>query len=713
MTRVVAIGEVMIELAGGADDQWHAGVAGDTLNTLWYMRAGLDPLRDSVDYVTALGTDSQSDRIIRRIREAGIGTQHIRRLEGRLPGLYMIEERDGDRAFLYWRGQSAARALASAPEALRLALRDADMVYLSGITLAILPDADLLSLINLLDAARAAGSTIAFDPNIRPALWPDPIRMRQVLTDMAARADIVLPSFDDEAAAFGDTDPAATVARYRAAGAAEVVVKDGGRAVHLSDGTTVPVNAAQVVDATGAGDSFNGSYLTARASGESMRAAAEAGNAIASQVVKARGAIIPMPHDLSWRIDAAEIGVRAAGRFVSTRLPRWLKIALPGGSGPAPVIEAVDQVGPVTTLSQCRAAFTLAHLYDATRDADLLAAALRIHHFAAASLRDADGGYRVAVAPDGTPLDAPEAQARRSYDQSFALLALAELHRVAPDVVPQGELAACWSFIETHLVDPATGALWEDDRGAGNSAMRAQNPHMHMLEALLVAFDVTGDAVWLTRAEGMVKVATTYFIDDATGSIREWVGPDLSPLPGGEGGRREPGHQFEWAWLLRRYARMSGDQKPIELARRLQSFAETHGMRRDGPMKDASYDAVDASGAVTEDTHLLWPLTEAGKLYADLAANGEDDDAAWKVHRIAGMIFGRYFAPGTAPRWVNQLDARGDVVWDVALTRLLYHVAIFLTEGSRAGFWVLDGQDGMPAVETIPAPSEFSREEIL
>lgn len=386
----------------------------------------------------------------------------------------------------------------------------------------------------------------------------------------------------------------------------------------------------------------------------------------------------------------ADTGERAAARFASHRIPAWLALALPAGDGPAPVIEALGEDGPRTALVQCRTVFTLAHLSRLTARPELLGAAHRIHGFVTAHLRDDDGGCRVAVAHDGAPLDDPQSRLRRSYDQSFALLALAALLRAGSDRVTEDDLEALWIFIGTHLTDARTGALREDDRDAAGAAIRAQNPQMHMLEALLEAHEATGQPVWLERAGVLVGLAERYFIDPASGSIREFVGPELEPLGGAQGARREPGHQFEWAWLLRRYAQATGNPAPIAAARRMQAFAEAHGIRRDGPLAGAPLDALDASGAPCEATHLLWPLTEAGKLYAMLSET--DATAGARTLAIADLIFGRYFAPGDAPHWVNQLDGEGRVIWDTALSRLLYHVALFVTEGGRAGLWRLDGQ---------------------
>ncbi len=302
--QLLAIGECMIEMSGGQDGCWRMGYAGDTLNTLWYARAGLDPADGSVGYFTALGQDGFSDRIVSFLEAAGISTGAIRRIPDRRPGLYMIEQKDGDRTFTYWRETSAARALADDPDALHAAMAGARMIYLSGITLAILTAEGRARLFAALRDARLDGARVAFDPNIRPALWSNEKEMCDAIMAAAGLSDIVLPSFEDEARWFGDANPAACAARYRAAGAVEVAVKDGPGPLTLVDDTgwsQVPVpRAAKVVDATGAGDSFNGGYLAARLRGLAPADASRAGIAIAARVIAAHGAIVDLSETSRW-----------------------------------------------------------------------------------------------------------------------------------------------------------------------------------------------------------------------------------------------------------------------------------------------------------------------------------------------------------------------------------------------------------------------------
>ena len=298
MKRFVSVGECMVEMSGGEDGQYRLGYAGDTLNTAWYARARL-PQGWDVDYTTALGDDLYSQQMVDFFDGAGIGIGHIQKIPGRRPGLYLIHQAEGDRHFTYWRGQSAARAMADVPGALNDALAGADVAYFSGISLAILPPRGRGKLMQAIHRAKEAGARVAFDPNERPALWTSPRVMGSTITAAAILADVVLPTFPDEAALFGDASPEAVAQRYLSWGAEEVVVKNGAEPAFVAsreaEGWVAPKPGAVSVDPTGAGDSFNGAYLAARAQGASPLEAADAAHGLAAQVIGHRGALVP--HD--------------------------------------------------------------------------------------------------------------------------------------------------------------------------------------------------------------------------------------------------------------------------------------------------------------------------------------------------------------------------------------------------------------------------------
>jgi len=299
---IVSIGECMLELSGldnqnRGGSEWRMGFAGDTLNTLWALRALTAPERPAT-YVSAFGDDPFSRDQIAFFAANGIGIAESPIIPGARPGLYAITLTGAERSFTYWRNDSAARQLASHPVRLAKSLEGQALVYFSGITLAILEPAARTVLIDAVGAARKAGSLVAFDANYRARLWASAEIARAAVDEALSVADIALPTFPDEQSLYGDTSPEATARRLAAAGVGEIVVKNGDLpACVCHDGRmqTVPaVHVPSPVDTTGAGDSFNGSYLAARLAGLPPLDATRKAHAVAAAVVQVRGALAPV-----------------------------------------------------------------------------------------------------------------------------------------------------------------------------------------------------------------------------------------------------------------------------------------------------------------------------------------------------------------------------------------------------------------------------------
>lgn len=276
-----------------------------------------------------------------------------------------------------------------------------------------------------------------------------------------------------------------------------------------------------------------------------------------------------------------------------------------------------------------------------------------LDYLAAAYLRS-DGLYRTLVVPDGAPLN----DEALIYDQAFVLLALAsfyehdrqETHRRKADAI----IAALQSYRH------AAAGFRE------NSAHPYQaNAHMHLFEAALAWREAGGGDVWDKLAAELIELARTRFYDRDGGFIREFFAADWSPAPGEDGRRLEPGHQFEWAWLLARAGETA-------IARQL--FAS--GVRGLDPRRGAAIEAVDDTFKPISQNARLWAQTEYLKAALILGEQG---------HALAAAkILARYLSGPAPGLWYDQLRADNGFVAEPVTASSFYHIvtAIRVLEAS-------------------------------
>ena len=297
--KLLSIGEVMAEIRFSPVGTFGQSFAGDSYNTCVYAAREIGQ-RGSVVYITRVGVDPLSHSFIKQIDEQGVDISQVASDPNHNIGIYSVSTDDsGERSFHYWRSNSAARRMFASDETTP-SLPATRVIYLSGITMAILTPNARTRLIDTLTSKRdQEGAKIAFDSNYRPALWDDPATARAVMDRMWDITDIALPSIDDEMALTGEDNEEAVVSRFSASTWEGVAIKRGSRGP-VSPNLTAADHpafkpAAKVVDTTAAGDSFNGAYLAAYLSGAGEADRLLAGHRLASKVVGFPGAIIP--HD--------------------------------------------------------------------------------------------------------------------------------------------------------------------------------------------------------------------------------------------------------------------------------------------------------------------------------------------------------------------------------------------------------------------------------
>lgn len=281
---LIGIGECMVEFHSteplAAAKHFGKGYGGDVLNAL--VAAARQGCRTA--FVTRVGDDPFGPGLLAAWREEGIDTSHAPLVRGENGVYFIAVDAQGERSFTYRRAGSAASFLTDAVDADFIAA--SRCLLLSGITQAISPGARAATLAAA-RIAREHGVTVAYDPNFRPRLWPSFDAAREACTELLPYVDIFLPSLPVDAAILpGRVE---TLAPH-------VVVKLGEEGCHVwHDGacTVVPAARATVVDTTGAGDCWNGTYLAALLRSEPPAQAATLANAAAAAKLAHRGAIPP------------------------------------------------------------------------------------------------------------------------------------------------------------------------------------------------------------------------------------------------------------------------------------------------------------------------------------------------------------------------------------------------------------------------------------
>jgi 2-dehydro-3-deoxygluconokinase len=286
----------MVELRAVGEDNFARSYAGDVYNTAVYLKRSLADAQ--VQFLTAIGDDAICNEMRRKWMVQGIDDALAFRVEGVSAGLYLIENDTwGERSFHYWRKDSAAKQwLALLQQRGESVLWGADVVYFSGISLAILTPDERSAALELLARARPRVGLIAFDPNVRLRLWQSPQMASQTLLAALSACDIALPSAEDLAWLFGSAETEQQIDRLLALGVSEIALTLGAHGcaiAHDESRIRLPgLKVEKAIDTSGAGDAFNGVYLAHRLQGDSPGQAARVALEVASRVVSQAGAIV-------------------------------------------------------------------------------------------------------------------------------------------------------------------------------------------------------------------------------------------------------------------------------------------------------------------------------------------------------------------------------------------------------------------------------------
>ena len=290
-TDILCFGEALVEFNQQPDGTYKQGFGGDTSNcAIAAARQGAN-----VGYLTQVGADpfGQSLLALWQREKVDIGT--VRQVENAQTGIYFVTHHEDGHAFSYMRAHSAA-SLITPDDLPKHALERARILHVSGISQAISNSA-ADSVFAAIDQVKSAGGLVSYDSNLRLKLWPIE-RARAVIHAGMARCDIALPGMDDAVQLTGLENPDDIVDFYLELGAQTVALTLGRQGVLVATGSKrqlVEGRGVEAIDATGAGDTFDGAFLARLVAGDGPFEAARYANAAAALSTQGYGAVSPMP----------------------------------------------------------------------------------------------------------------------------------------------------------------------------------------------------------------------------------------------------------------------------------------------------------------------------------------------------------------------------------------------------------------------------------
>lgn len=281
-----------------------------------------------------------------------------------------------------------------------------------------------------------------------------------------------------------------------------------------------------------------------------------------------------------------------------------------------------------------------------------------------------DGGFIHLYNPDGTVQD----DTRDLYDQCFVLMAMAWLWRAKrwPQAREWGDKIL--DYLDQNLVDSVHGGYFENNHEA---LPRRANPHMHFLEAMLSWYDATQDERYLDRAEKIVSLFNDHFYDATTATLTERFNKDWSRIADPEADHLvEPGHHYEWAWLLMRYNKVRPSAGLKEKALGLYATANAFGHH---PNTGAAADTMSIEGGFVSNNARCWPQTEALKAAIILEENGVASAEAFRKQMLDVLL--RHYIDGPiAGGWYDAINSAGQVTAPDMPSSTFYHIYCALAE---------------------------------
>lgn len=338
---------------------------------------------------------------------------------------------------------------------------------------------------------------------------------------------------------------------------------------------------------------------------------------------------------------------------------------------------------------QARQIFVFSHAYQlglfpAGRDLAERGVAFCLEH----GWAENEGGWVFKVSLDGqSVVDGT----RDLYCQAFMIFALASYYEATGDASVLEWIERTVIFIEEYMRDYVHGGYQNVFPVVAHdlqSFPRLQNPHMHLTEALLVAARATGKSEYLDRAGELVELFFAKFLKTEYGlcGVVEYFDETLCPLDGKAGERCEPGHLFEWIWIVQLYRSLTGKEGLTPELQRVLDEGLLRGLDDRPDYLAACFDEVSLTGAVLSQKKRLWPQTEMLKVLCaayEGTHGGAKADYRVRAHRQLSIMMGAYQEGLTAPVFHEHLDERGQVLTDYYPVSSLYHLFLSFSEYLR------------------------------
>jgi len=323
--------------------------------------------------------------------------------------------------------------------------------------------------------------------------------------------------------------------------------------------------------------------------------------------------------------------------------------------------------------AQCRQVYVFSHASMLGWKQGEALAAMGYEYLVTKAWMGPDKGWAKTLSRQGDVLDpTPDL-----YDIAFALFACAWRLRASHDPDALRRMHETLDFVEAHL-RPAPGVAASEGywHQLPPDSPRLQNPHMHLCEACLAAFEATQDQRFLDQARAMVNLFRAHLFDGAT--LGEYFTADWRRLGGERGRILEPGHQFEWAWILAQYAKHTGDDASNE-AGALVQFSERHGVDL---ATQFTFNTMRDDGAPLDRGSRTWPNTERIKGWLGVFELLGHDPTA-QIEGSTRLLLDRYLAVTPRGSWMDAFDAEQRPSASAAPTSTLYHVFLAFAEVLR------------------------------